>query len=296
MIGQYYRVLDKGYVCLKDVMGSDASIEEAARVSYQTETRKVSDTTQLIRYLMRHSHLTPFEMVEFKFHLKLPIHVARQLIRTRTASVNEVSGRYSVLPTEFHICHEENYGKQSATNKQGRGDVFSKDEYSTYKDWIEELQGHAATHYNALIQGGVAREIARMDLPLSTFTNMYWKIDLRNLLNFLSLRLDSHAQHEIRCYAQVMAAMVREITPIAFQAFLDYTVDSVKFTKDELVECICLASYAGKSSCSMQDIIDAYKNKWVLLKGREINEFLEKLSKKSLCVPKLGDFEVINPI
>jgi thymidylate synthase (FAD) len=215
---------------LIDHMGSDAAVVEAARVSYAKGTKTVSDDRALIRYLMRHKHTTPFEMVEFKFHVKCPIFVARQWMRHRTASVNEVSGRYSIMEDEYFL--PENLRTQSATNHQGSEDVMEGDELLLLKQKAScDLAFHV---YSDLLQHGCSRELARTHLPLSTFTEFYWKIDLHNLLHFLKLRMDSHAQPEIQDLAKQMYELIRPVVPFCCEAFEDFVVGAVTFSRLEI--------------------------------------------------------------
>ena len=234
--------LDHGFVRVVDYMGDDSSIVQAARVSYGKGTKKVSTDSGLIKYLMRHRHSTPFEMCEIKYHVKLPIFVARQWIRHRTANVNEYSARYSILDKEFYLPTRENLAAQSTTNRQGRGDVINgkdaenilnilkKDAERTYKNYEIMLN---EKHDGSTIdkdKKGLARELARMNLTLNTYTQWYWKTDLLNLLNFLSLRADSHAQYEIRAYADVMIDSLKKWVPITFDAFMDYRVGGMEIS------------------------------------------------------------------
>jgi thymidylate synthase (FAD) len=227
-------VLDHGFVRLIDYMGDDAAIVQAARVSYGRGTKRISEDTGLIRYLMRHRHSTPFEMCEIKFHVKLPIFVARQWIRHRMASVNEYSARYSVLDREFYLPAPEHLATQSSTNRQGRGDALDADNATRVLDMLREDATRNYDHYLELLnedeQGKtldetrphLARELARITLTLSSYTQWYWKTDLHNLFNFLSLRADPHAQYEIRAYAEPMLDMVRSWVPTAAAAFEEY--------------------------------------------------------------------------
>jgi thymidylate synthase (FAD) len=228
------QVLDHGFVRVIDYMGDDAAIVQAARVSYGRGTRRVSEDAGLIRYLMRHRHSTPFEMCEIKFHVKLPIFVARQWIRHRTANVNEYSARYSILDREFYIPDPEHLAAQSTANRQGRGDVLQGEEAAEVLAILRDDAGRAYDHYAAMLneddagnpvdpsRQGLARELARMNLTLNTYTQWYWKIDLYNLFHFLSLRADAHAQYEIRVYADAMLRTVDAWVPLAAQAFRDY--------------------------------------------------------------------------
>ncbi|WP_171034026.1 FAD-dependent thymidylate synthase [Lichenicoccus roseus] len=238
-------VLDHGFVRVVDYMGDDGAIVQAARVSYGRGTRKVSEDTGLIRYLMRHRHSTPFEMCEIKYHVKLPIFVARQWIRHRMANVNEISARYSILDREFYIPEPQHLAAQSTSNRQGRGDVLEGEAACAVLDLLREDASRCHDHY-ALMLGeggspeapesgyGLARELARMNLTLNTYTQWYWKADLHNLLGFLSLRLDSHAQYEIRVYAEAMLRSVRAWVPIAAAAFEDYRVGAFTFSASML--------------------------------------------------------------
>ena len=225
-------VLDHGLVRVIDYMGDDAAITQAARVSYGRGTRTVSNDEGLIRYLMRHWHSTPFEMCEVKFHVKLPVFVARQWIRHRTANVNEYSARYSILDREFYIPAPEHLAAQSTVNNQGRGELLQGEEAQRVLDWLRDDAARAYDHYEAMLsqegQQGLARELARMNLPANIYTQWYWKIDLHNLFHFLRLRADAHAQYEIRAYAEVMCGIVRDWVPLAFGAFEDYRMGGVQ--------------------------------------------------------------------
>jgi thymidylate synthase (FAD) len=235
------KVHDHGLVALLDVMPrfapvgktADFAIVQAARVSYGDGTKQVTEDRGLIRYLARHRHTTPFEMVEFKFHQVMPIFVARQWIRHRTANVNEYSARYSVVKDRFYRPSAESIRQQSATNRQGgdqAADVATAEDFLRY---LEAAEAHFAD-YERLLEKGVARELARIGLPLSVYTEWYWKIDLHNLLHFLSLRMDSHAQQEIRDYANAMFALIQPIVPIAAEAFLDYRLQSLNLSRLEV--------------------------------------------------------------
>ena len=232
-------VLDHGFVRVIDYMGDDAAVVQAARVSYGKGTKKISDDAGLINYLLRHRHTTPFEMCEIKYHVKLPIFVARQWIRHRTANVNEYSARYSVLDREFYVPEEDHLAAQSSSNRQGRGnilvgkeakrvlDILREDAQMTYDHYIEMLNESEEGNIIDIAKDGLARELARMNLTLSTYTQWYWKTDLHNLLNFLSLRADTHAQYEIRVYADAMMETLRRWCPITFQSFSDHRVEGV---------------------------------------------------------------------
>ncbi len=264
-----YKCLDHGFVRLVDWMGDDSSIVQAARVSYGKGTKSVSEDTALIRYLMRNLHTSPFEMVEFKFHVKLPIFVARQWIRHRTANVNEYSGRYSEMPDEFYLPEPDQLRLQSTLNKQGRGETtinHSSEVISRMKLTQEKL----FQEYSELLSTGLAREIARINLPLSNYTEWYWKIDLHNLFHFLRLRLDSHAQYEIRVYAEAIAKIIKQIVPIAYQAFEDYILEAIRFSRNELNALKLLIHKELPSDDKLAELG---------LSKREIQEFKEKITK-----------------
>ena len=250
--------MDYGFIALKDYMGGDETIERAARVSYGAGTRKKSDTRNLLRYLVRKRHSSPLEHVELQFHVSLPIFVARQWIRHRNSSTNEYSARYSIMPMMFYT--PEQYRKQSQTNKQGSDDSFYVDGLG---EDVELGRRMTCRLYNDMIDKDVSRELARCELPLSTYTFWYWKMDLHNLFHFLKLRLDSHAQWEIRQYAKIMAGIVKVVAPIAFEAFEDYILNSVSFTQMEIK---LLMSHENPL-----DLTNFPGSK------REANEFAEKL-------------------
>jgi thymidylate synthase (FAD) len=229
-----HEVLDHGLVRVIDYMGDDAAITQAARVSYGRGTKSVSNDEGLIRYLMRHWHSTPFEMCEVKFHVKLPVFVARQWIRHRTANVNEYSARYSILDREFYIPAPEHLAAQSTVNNQGRGQVLEGDEAARVLDLLREDAMRSYDHYEQMLsqegQQGLARELARMNLPANIYTQWYWKVDLHNLFHFLRLRADAHAQYEIRAYAETMCGIVRDWVPFAYAAFEDYRLGGVQLS------------------------------------------------------------------
>jgi thymidylate synthase (FAD) len=239
-------LLDHGFIRVIDYMGDDGAIVQAARVSYGRGTRRVSEDAGLIRYLMRHRHSTPFEMCEIKYHVKLPIFVARQWIRHRMANVNEYSARYSVMDREFYIPAPEQLAAQSSANRQGRGDVLHGDEaaevLALLRDDASRNYDHYAHMLNETADGavvddsrqGLARELARMNLTLNTYTQWYWKTDLHNLLNFCALRADAHAQYEIRVYADAILDTVRAWVPAAYEAFRDYRLGAVTFSAQML--------------------------------------------------------------
>ena len=227
------KCLDKGFVRLVDSMGGDDAIVQAARVSYGQGTSKVSQDRGLIRYLMRHRHTTPFEMVEFKFHCKMPIFVARQWVRHRTANINEYSLRYSEARDEFYYPEPENIQFQSALNKQGRSGEVPPALKQKVLDYFKENSERSFTMYQDLNEAGVARELIRSLLPVNIYTEWYWKNDLHNLLHFIGLRSDSHAQYEIRVFSDAMAHYVKEKAPFAWEAYQDYVVHGMRFSKIE---------------------------------------------------------------
>ncbi len=237
-------ILDHGFIRVIDYMGDDTSIVQAARVSYGKGTKKVSTDSGLIKYLMRHWHSTPFEMCEIKYHVKLPIFIARQWIRHRTANVNEYSARYSILDKEFYLPSVENLAAQSQSNRQGRGDVLTGDQAKKVLDLLKKDAEQTYDNYETMLnerydgsvidekQVGLARELARMNLTLNTYTQWYWKTDLLNLMNFLRLRADHHAQYEIRAYADAMLDTVKRWVPITYDAFMDYRVGGTEVSSN----------------------------------------------------------------
>ncbi|HEX2889024.1 FAD-dependent thymidylate synthase [Vineibacter terrae] len=239
-------VLDHGFVRVVDYMGDDAAVVQAARVSYGRGTKKVSEDRGLINYLMRHRHTTPFEMCEIKYHVKLPIFVARQWIRHRTANVNEYSARYSILDNEFYIPRPEHLAAQSKTNRQGRDAVLAGPEAERVFELLKRDSALAYEHYQEMLnegedgapldpgRSGLARELARMNLSLNFYTQWYWKTDLYNLMHFLSLRADAHAQYEIRAYADVMLDTLRRWTPFCHDAFMEYRMGGASLSRTGL--------------------------------------------------------------
>ena len=280
ILGGYFPVLDHGFVALVDYMGTDADIERAARVSYGAGTRKVSATRGLIRYLRRHAHTTPAEMVELKFHCAMPIFVARQWIRHRAASVNELSARYSLLPLLFYTPERGKFAYQSSANNQGRSaDPAPQALYRGAIERWERVRREAGDAYGWLLGEDVARELARIDLPLSTYTQWYWKVDLHNLLHFLTLRVDPHAQWEIREYGRVMAGMLARVAPLSFEAWLDYNVlgASLSYAERAVVGALLcerdggLGARPGSGRLSREELAEAG------LSAREIRELLAKM-------------------
>ena len=227
-------VLDKGFVRLVDYLGSDERIVQAARVSYGKGTKTMREDAALIDYLLRHNHTSPFEQVVLTFHLKMPIFVARQWVRHRTGRMNEVSGRYSVMADEFYVPHAADVAHQASSNKQGRGEPFCDEEAGNIIEEFKAQQQKAYKGYSAMIERGVARELARINLPLSVYTQFYWQMDLHNLFHFLTLRLDSHAQREIRAYAEVILQVVKALCPMAASSFVNVRLKAVSFNGEEL--------------------------------------------------------------
>ncbi len=232
-------VLDHGFVRVVDYMGDDSAVVQAARVSYGRGTRRALEDEGLIRYLMRHYHSTPFEMCEIKFHVKLPIFVARQWIRHRTANVNEYSARYSIMDKDFYIPAPEQMARQSTDNRQGRGEVLDAETTARVMGLLRQDAEQTYGHYEEMLGDdvGLARELARMNLTLNTYTQWYWKTDLHNLFHFLRLRADSHAQYEIRVYAEAMLKLTEAWVPLSYKAFCDYRLGAVTFSA-KMLDCV----------------------------------------------------------
>jgi thymidylate synthase (FAD) len=277
-------VLDHGFVRVIDYMGDDSSIVQSARVSYGKGTKKVSTDEGLIRYLMRHWHSTPFEMCEIKYHVKLPIFIARQWIRHRTANVNEYSARYSILDKEFYIPAKEQLSAQATNNRQGRGDLITGQQADEVLKILKDDAVRTYDNYEKMLnerfdgtiidekKSGLARELARMNLTLNSYTQWYWKTDLLNLMNFLFLRGDSHAQYEIRVYAEKMLDTVKKWVPITHAAFLDYRVGAAHLSSKGLK---IVKSMINGNKISYEDSG---------LSKREWNELMEVIDKKDLIV------------
>ena len=277
-------VLDHGFIRVIDYMGDDSSIVQSARVSYGKGTKKVSTDEGLIRYLMRHWHSTPFEMCEIKYHVKLPIFIARQWIRHRTANVNEYSARYSILDKEFYIPEKEQLSAQATNNRQGRGDLITGQQADEVLKILKDDAVRTYDNYEKMLnerfdgtiidekKSGLARELARMNLTLNSYTQWYWKTDLLNLMNFLFLRGDSHAQYEIRVYAEKMLDTVKKWVPITHAAFLDYRVGAAHLSSKGLK--IVKSMINGNKA--------SYENSG--LSKREWNELMEVIDKKNLIV------------
>lgn len=283
---QKFPVLDDGFVCLVDVMGDDHAVVQAARVSYGAGTRHVSDDRGLIRYLMRHRHTTPFEMAELKFLVRVPMDTWRQWIRHRTANVNEYSTRYSEAIDSAQTTPPDSWRTQSTGNRQGSGDNLPEDVGRQLTADEQALQQHARQVYEARLAAGAAREQARKDLPLSTYTEAYWKVDLHNLLHFLSLRMDSHAQWEIRQYATIIGQeIVRLLFPITWQAFSDYRLMATSLTALDQEKVAGLVATGAAPPWSREQF-DAAKGPadWEgLTRCRERDECWQKLLKLNLA-------------
>jgi len=293
MLNQYYPVLDNGFVSLVDKMGDDSSIVQAARVSYGAGTKTVSDDRGLIRYLLRQKHTTPIEMMVFKFHIAMPTHCHRQFIRHRMATTNEYSARYSVVPEIYY--DEYSLNLQSKNNKQGRNDSVL-DSSEDFKKRINDNEKEAFELYDEMIKAGVAREIARMHLPLNTYTYFYWKIDLHNLLHFLRLRCDSHAQYEIRQYANTLAGIVKQCCPLAFEAWEDYSFYASNWTRLDkkflqyLMYRYGSSDYDFDAKMVKQHYSESKHHKEIGMSDRELVEFWDKLEE-----PEVVDFSLPEP-
>ena len=273
-----FKVLDHGFVRVIDYMGDDSSIVQAARVSYGKGTKKINQDKSLINYLLSHRHSTPFEMNEIKLHIKLPIFIARQWIRHRTANVNEYSARYSILEREFYIPTLENLQTQSKTNNQGRGENIRDNEAKEKLNLIKKNSDQTFDNYSFLLNedssgniidqsnDGIARELARMTLPLNTYTQWYWKIDLHNLMHFLSLRFDAHAQYEIRVYADIILNVMKKWVPLTYDAFLRYRMEGF--------------SMSSEGVNFLKSILKNEKFDKKRISNREINEIIKKFDLK----------------
>jgi len=261
LLDKEFQVLNKGFVRLVDYLGGDERIVQAARVSYGAGTKTVREDKGLINYLMKNLHTSPFEQVILTFHAKMPIFVARQWIRHRTARLNEISGRYSVMKDEFYLPDTKDIRYQSQTNKQGRGDEVPFDLQGKVVELLKRDQTTVYANYEEMIQDDIARELARINLPLSLYTEWYWQIDLHNLFHFLKLRTDDHAQKEIRVYGEVMALIAKAVAPIAFDAYEEHILHAVRFSRAEMTV--------------LRDLLNGKENP---LKGKALEEFTRKLS------------------
>jgi thymidylate synthase (FAD) len=285
-----FAVLDDGFACLVDVMGDDQSVVQAARVSYGEGTRKVSDDRGLIRYLMRHRHSTPFEMAELKLLVRVPMDCWRQWIRHRTANVNEYSTRYSLAIDAAQATAPDEWRNQAQTNRQGSGDPLARAVGEQLSAAEREFQSRARELYEERIKAGVAREQARKDLPLSTYTEAYWKIDLHNLLHFLALRMDEHAQFEIRSYATTIGEqIVQPLFPLVWEAFVDYRLEAMFLSRLEREVIARLAerlTTAGRATANEDDFLAVQDPMWRdLTRCRERDECREKLVQLGLLRP-----------
>lgn len=264
ILDREFPVLDRGFIRLVDYLGSDERIVQAARVSYGKGTRSYREDKGLISYLLRNRHTSPFEQVVFTFHVKLPIFVARQWIRHRTARLNEISGRYSVMKDEFYLPGAEDIALQSTDNKQGRSEeAVDPAVANEVLGALKDEQARAYEKYTDLLDRGIARELARINLPLSLYTEWYWQIDLHNLLHFLKLRMDPHAQREIRLYASVMHEMMKKVCPLTSEAFEDHELEGVAFSGREFAALKAMLGGSGPDSTG--------------LAGKDLERFLDKL-------------------
>jgi thymidylate synthase (FAD) len=288
--GKYFQIHEHGFISLVDYMGSDEAIEQAARTSFGLGTRKTSDTRQLIRYLMRHKHTSPFEMVELKFHCAMPIFVARQWIRHRTANVNEYSGRYSLMPQLFYTPTPDDLCYQNKKNRQGRAEPVSSEQYDAQVIRWKNHRSQASAEYQEMVESDFALELARMDLPLSMYTYWYWKIDLHNLFHFLTLRVEGHAQKEIRDFGSVMAAMVRAVAPIAYEAWLDYQHLGARMSFQELQALRDLIADLVQQPNEESVLLERARRQG--LSGRELDEFKAKILGGMKMVKEHGGFEL----
>lgn len=276
LLHKKFPVLDHGFVTLRDYMGNDKSIEEAARISYGGGTRKVSETRGLLRYLLRNKHTSPFEMCEIQLHVKMPIFVARQWVRHRTANINEYSGRYSVMDKDFYMPSCENIQKQSKDNKQGRGGALTEEQAKRVQGLLSIDAERSYKQYEALLDLDLARELARMNLSVNFYTQWIWKIDLHNLLHFLNLRLDPHAQYEIRVYAEtIYNELVKPWVPLTAEAFEDYTLGAETFSKQEMgyLRHVVSGQFPeGSDTSFLEKDLEEHDG----LSKREVGEFLKK--------------------
>jgi thymidylate synthase (FAD) len=268
ILDQPIQCLDKGFVRLVDYMGGDDRIVQSARVSYGAGTKSYRQDRGLIHYLLRNRHTSPFEQVVLTFHAKMPILVARQWVRHRMARLNEISGRYSVMQDEFYVPAPENVATQSADNKQGRGNALPLNEAAVVIDAMVEEQKQAYAAYQAQLERGVARELARSNLPLSLYTEWYWQIDLNNLFKFLELRMDGHAQYEIRVFANAMAECAKAVAPIAYEAFEEHILGAVTLSKSE---CAAVGRLLAGEDHGLE--------------GRTLAQFESKLAKIQASIP-----------
>ena len=278
LLDQEIKVLDKGFVRLVDYMGGDQRIVQSARVSYGEGTKTVRQDRALIHYLLRNWHTSPFEQVQLTFHCKMPIFIARQWIRHRTARLNEISGRYSVMKDEFYVPEPSKVSYQSSENKQGRGGVLPLDEAMAVIAQLEREQKEAYAGYTSMLDQGVARELARTNLPLSLYTEWYWQIDLHNLFHFIRLRADAHAQYEIRAYADALAQCAKAVAPMAYEAFEEHIVGSISFSR---AESAALARMLAGGEAGLEE--------------RPMKIFEEKLAKLKAAAPAEAPDDFVPP-
>lgn len=278
LLDQEIKVLDKGFVRLVDYMGGDQRIVQAARVSYGEGTKSVRQDRALIHYLIKHWHTSPFEQVQLTFHCKMPIFIARQWIRHRTARLNEISGRYSIMKDEFYVPEPQQVAFQSSNNKQGRSDSLPLEDALVIIEQMEQDQKEAYSEYTGMIEKGVARELARTNLPVSLYTEWYWQIDLHNLFHFIRLRMDPHAQFEIRVYAEALAQCAKAVAPFAYEAFEEHILGSVSFSK---AECAALARMLAGGEAGLEE--------------RPMKAFMEKVEKLKASVPEEAPEEFVSP-
>jgi len=272
--------LDHGFVKLVDFMGNDAEIARAARVSYGRGTKKVREDEALIRYLLRNKHTSPFEMVEIKFHCKMPIFVARQWIRHRTANVNEYSGRFSIMSDNFYVPKPDVLKKQSEENKQGRDEDLSDEQKQRVLELLTSDFGRVYEDYKELTEIGLAKELARIGLSVANYTEWFWKIDLHNLFHFLKLRLDPHAQYEIRVYAEAIAQIIKDLCPASYQAFEDYILNSISLSRQEIewIRNVVLGTFSITDEYIKEHTPFANeKGKLIMRETKSLSEKLRKL-------------------
>jgi thymidylate synthase (FAD) len=287
ILGVPFKLLDDGFIRVVDYMGGDESIVQAARVSYGKGTKKVSEDRGLIRYLLRHNHTTPFEMCEIKFHVRVPMDTWRQWIRHRTANVNEYSTRYSVAVDAAQKTKPNQWRKQAVNNRQGSAGFFSPEEGEKFSKDEQKLHELSRSIYNNRLKEGVAREQARKDLPLSTYTEAYWKVDLHNLLHFLALRMEKHAQFEIRSYAEIIGnEIVSKWVPTTWEAFKDYNFRAVKFSAPEYDIIKALIKGNKKEAVRLAESFQILKyGDGKLKRNRERSDLEEKLKELNLSIP-----------
>lgn len=288
LLGNYYPVLDHGFVSLVDYMGVDSTVPTCARTSYGHGTKATSNDTGLIRYLRRHKHTSPFEFVEFHFHCSMPIFVARQWVRHRTASINEVSGRYSILPMLFHTPEAEHFAKQSQSNKQGRSEGEEKALHNQAVHRWGDVRDRVQETYEWLIAEDVARELSRIDLPLSTYTQWRWKIDGHNLMHFLSLRCDPHAQWEIRVFANIIAGILERGWPALYSAWADYNFKAHTFSRQEMLAICQMITKAGDG------LIPQVRGSEGTINGLSVEDMVKLGMTKREADELLGSFDASN--